>query len=114
MNNGYIRLKDILAQMDELDANGRPVKFQMKFVTYNRSSGLGGEIIEVVNASKCSTSRNGEVIFDTRPKRETPSGQRKDPAHSLNQTRNIYCENGRRMKIHIRLIIEFNNQKVVF
>jgi hypothetical protein len=38
----------------------------------------------------------------------------KNPNHWVNATRNIRLPNGQKRKVHIRLIIEFNHQKVVY
>ena len=40
--------------------------------------------------------------------------ERKNPHHFQNKTRNIRLPNGERRKIHIRFIIEFNGQKVIY
>jgi hypothetical protein len=38
----------------------------------------------------------------------------KDPHHWSNSTRNVLLPNGQKRKLHIRLIIEFNNKKVCY
>ena len=115
MNTSFIRLWEALEIMDSLDAHGRPQRFQVKFVTANRTTREGGEIIEVKDASKCPvTTRNGQEIF---PERKTGQMQEKitrNPNHWENSTRNIRLPNGQKRKLHIRLIIEFNNKKVCY
>lgn len=115
MKQQYIRLSDVLDQMDELDENSNPVRFQMKFVTANRKLDTGGEIIEIIDGKKCIGVRHGKIIFDKRVKPER-SGNilTKDPNHWANSTRNIMLPNGLIRKVHIRLIIEFNHKKVCF
>lgn len=113
MGNGFIRLSEVLDQMDRLDDSGRPKSFDMKFVTADRKRNTGGEIIEIRNGRKCVGKRNGKVIYDTR---ETVAEvrQSRSPNHWTNQTRNIILPNGAIRKVHIRLIIEFNGTKVCY
>jgi hypothetical protein len=109
-----IRLGEVLRQMDLFGNDGIPLSFQIKFVTANRNQHTGGEIIEIKEGRKCVGKKNGKIIFDKRV--VTPEIQKinKDPHHWINSTRNILLPNGQIRKIHIRLIIEFNGQKVCF
>jgi hypothetical protein len=114
MNSTYIQLSKALDLMDLLDDDGKPLKFHLKFVTADRIRRTGGEIIEIQSGKKCVSNRNGKTVFDTRQKvDENPSNSRQ-PNHWVNSTRNIILPNGGIRKVHIRLIIEFNNQKVFF
>ena len=116
MNHGYIRLSEVLTQMDQIGLDGKPIKFQIRFVTADSSLGTGGEIIEISNGRKCvGLNKQGSPVFNLRTK-YSPSDSRikKDPRHWINSTRNILLENGMIRKVHIRLIIEFNNQKVCY
>ena len=115
MNSTFIRLWDVLEIMDSMDGQGKPVRFQLKFVTANRSEKTGGEIIELKDACKCSVrTKKGKEIFAT--KKNLPAVERitKGPNHWVNSTRNILLPNGQKRKLHIRLIIEFNNKKVCY
>jgi len=116
MNHGYIRLCDVLNQMDQIGPDGKPSKFQIRFVTADRSLGIGGEIIELFNCCKCvGLNKQGSPVFDLRTKNSSSDSRiKKDPHHWINATRNILLENGKIRKVHIRLIIEFNNQKVCY
>ncbi len=116
MNNGYIRLGEVLTQMDQIGPDGKPSKFQIRFVTADRSLGTGGDIIEISNGRKCvGLNKVGSPVFDLRSKKpSTESRIKKDPHHWVNSTRNILLENGKIRKVHIRLIIEFNKQKVCY
>ncbi len=114
MINGYIQLTKVLQTMEELDGEGNPLRFQIRFVTANKSNKTGGEIIEVKDARKCIGNRNGEIVFDKRKKHADNSQISRNPNHFANSTRNIILANGAIRKVHIRLIIEFNNQKVFF
>ena len=116
MNGGYIRLGDVLNQMDQLSPDDKPPRFQIRFVTADRSLGTGGEIIELFNCCKCvGLNKQGTPVFDLRSKNASSGSKvKKDPRHWVNATRNILLENGKIRKVHIRLIIEFNNQKVCY
>jgi hypothetical protein len=115
MNSEFIRLWDVLEIMDSMDAHGKPVRFQVKYVTANRTTKEGGEIIELKDACKCSVrTKKGEEVFPV--KRHFQSDERisKDPRHWNNSTRNILLPNGQKRKLHIRLIIEFNHKRVCY
>jgi len=114
MNSNYIQLSAVLDLMNQLDDDGKPVKFQVKFVTADRIRCTGGEIIEIQSGRKCVGNRNGKTVFDTRQKADESSSISRQPNHWANSTRNILLANGAIRKVHIRLIIEFNNQKVFF
>jgi len=109
----YIRLIDVLSEIEKLDENELPVKVNMKFVTADRKRMTGGEIIELKGARKCVGKKNGKVIFDKR-KATVDLTTSRDPRHYLNSTRNMLLPNGRIRKVHIRLIIEFNGKTVCF
>ena len=112
----YIRLGQALDLMDQVDEHGKPVPFQIKFVTANRKLGKGGDIVELPVARKCIGKRQGKVIFDKREKMIGSSHDKisKNPRHWVNSTRNLLLPNGQIRKVHIRLIIEFNNLKVCY
>ena len=115
MNSNFIRLWDALEIMDSFDGQGKPVRFQLKFVTANRLERTGGEIIELKDAQKCSVrTTKGKEIFAA--KKNFPANEQvsKNPRHWVNSTRNILLPNGQKRKLHIRLIIEFNNKKVCY
>jgi len=116
MIKGYIRLSGVLDHMDRIGDDGKPCPFQMKFVKADRTRGTGGDILEIINGRKMvNKDKDGEPVFDFRPKSHpSEPGLKKDPRHWVNATRNILLENGEIRKVHIRLIIEFNNQKVCY
>ncbi|MFZ4523913.1 MAG: hypothetical protein ACOYNC_19585 [Bacteroidales bacterium] len=114
MISNYIQLSKALDLMDQLDDDGKPVKFQVKFVTANRKLKTGGEIIEIADGRKCVGKRRGEMVFDMRKSLQDPSCVSRPPNHTANSTRNILLPTGGIRKVHIRLIIEFNNQKIFF
>lgn len=106
----YILLKDALREIDRVDESKNPIPFACRFVTADRKRNTGGEIITVVNAVKCVGKKDGEIVFLGR---ET-AAPRRNPNHYENATRNIALQNGAIRKMHIRLIIEFNGQKVIY
>ena len=114
MISNYIQFSQVLVLMDQLDDDGKPIRFQVKFVTANRKLKTGGEIIEIIGGRKCVGKRGGDVVFDTRQSLPNHSTITRAPNHSSNSTRNILLPNGGMRKLHIRLIIEFNKQKVFF
>jgi len=115
MKSTFIRLWDVLEIMDSFDGQEKPVRFQLKFVTANRSEKTGGEIIELKDACKCSVRTiKGKEIFATKKLFPVDDRITKDPNHWVNSTRNILLPNGQKRKLHIRLIIEFNNKKVCY
>ena len=115
MNSTFIRLWDVLEIMDSIDEHGNPVRFQLKYVTANRSTKEGGEIIELKDACKCSVrTKQGKEIFSAKQNFPTNDRITKDPNHWVNSTRNCLLPNGQKRKLHIRLIIEFNNLKVCY
>jgi len=115
MNSTFIRLWDVLEIMDSMDAYGNPVRFQVRYVTANRITKEGGEIIELKDACKCSVkTRKGEEVFPEKRHFQAIEKVSKDPRHWSNSTRNILLPNGQKRKLHIRLIIEFNHKRVCY
>ena len=115
MNSEFIRLWAALEIMDSVDVEGRPIRFQVKYVTANRSTMEGGEIIELKDACKCSVrTGNGKEIFPQKKNPLEPEKLPKDPRHWVNSTRNILLPNGQKRKLHIRLLIEFNHKRVCY
>jgi len=115
MNTGLIRLWDVLEIMDSVDGHGKPVRFQLKYVTADRTKRTGGEIIELKDACKCLVrTKQGKEVFSVKQNFPTNDRVTKDPNHWVNSTRNCLLPNGQKRKLHIRLIIEFNNTKVCY
>jgi hypothetical protein len=101
-----IKLIDVLNLMDDFDVNGHPVPFSIKFFTKD------GEEIFIELGTKCVGKKNNKVVFDKKP---IKSKARINPNHFKNSTRNIYIPVSDQIrKCKIRLITEFNGQKVVY
>ena len=87
MNSTFIRLWDVLEIMDSMDGHDKPVRFQLKYVTANRSTKEGGEIIELKDACKCSVrTKQGKEIFAERKNFPVNDKVSKDPQHWSNST----------------------------
>ncbi len=115
MNPTLIRLWDVLDKMEAVDSQGNPVRFSLKFITANRRLNQGGEIIELKDARKCSVkTKQGKEIFPEKKNFPVNDKVSKAPNHWINSTRNILLPNGQKRKLHIRLILEFNNMKVCY
>ncbi len=103
-----ILYKQVIEEMDRVDNEGKPVRFSIKFVTADKNRKTGGEIISVSEAEKCVGKKNDTVIHST------PVSINKKPNHREHDTRNIYIpSSGQVRKVHTRLIIEFNGQKII-
>jgi hypothetical protein len=115
---GEIKLLDALNLMDDVDRNGQPLEFGLKYVKYSRQNGTGGDIKEVKRATKAERpGSKGSAKQKQRKAAAQASEQanRKDPQHKLNETKNIYDLDAKQVrKFNIRLLIEFNEQKVVY
>lgn len=128
-----IRFGQMLDMMDRFDSEGNPVPFSIVFVTANKQRQTGGElhiygkptpwikklrarIPDAVytdsNVIKCVGKRDGKTVIDARPKGSPKQG--KNPNHYKNSTRNIMIlSSGAIRKVHIRLILYFNEKKVI-
>lgn len=89
-----IGLTDALNIMDEKDLKGVPIPFEIKFVTYDKAKKKGGEIIHLTNAVRCGQKHN--------MKENSTIG-----VTQLNNTHHPYA-------VHIRLILEFNGNKIFY
>lgn len=99
-----ITLKEVLDWMD----TGAP--FSIAFVTSDDKRKLGGEWIEIKQASKYVpfTRAEQERLDKAQPRVRTF----KNPNHYENSTRNIELKNKDIRKVHIRLIRRFNGKIV--
>ncbi|WP_421811748.1 hypothetical protein [Flagellimonas sp.] len=117
MSKDTIYLNEVLEQMKAFDDKGRAVPFSIKARTLNRNSRTGGKLLEYEKVKLVMPEENPNVdsVESLRTKRKSMSGIRRNPAHFENKTRNIkVLPSGDIKKIHIRYIIEFNGQKVIY
>lgn len=102
-----IHLKDALCEMNE------PKPFSISFVTCDVNRKSGGEIIKFENVIlSINESRSSGLGFNSPDPALTSFS--KDPNHYEHATRNLLLKNGMRKKFHIRLLLEFNGQKVFY
>ena len=102
-----LHLKDALIEMK----NGDP--FSISFVTLDQARKVGGEIISIEKCMLASLNDElrKEIGFTVT---ENKTDFKKKPKHYENATRNILMENGHIKKVHIRLILQFNDNKVFY
>jgi hypothetical protein len=102
-----IHLKDALDQMK----GEKP--FSISFVTCDLNRTTGGDVVKLENvllsfkpfaAAKAGFQMPEPAITDFSKK----------PRHYEHATRNVLLQNGMRRKFHIRLLLEFNGQKVFY
>ncbi|UZR95937.1 hypothetical protein [Chondrinema litorale] len=102
-----ITLKKVLKEMERVDEKKRPVPFSICFVTADRIRKTGGKVIELPQVTLTKYDKDLP-----RYARNSP-GKRK-ANHWHNATRNILLPNGQIRKLHIRLIVRFNQQTVIY
>lgn len=122
----------MISEMDRLDENQRPVPFSLVFATADRRRRTGGQVhlvgaptpflkdlarkipestVTESQARKFTAIRGGKEVVDKRPR---PASTPKDPRHRKNNTRNIQViSSGEIRKVHTRLILYFNEKKVI-
>lgn len=106
-----IHLGDALGLM--VDENKNPVPFSVTYVTCDIERKKGGDIIKL---EKCMLSKKN-VDYEKSGFQDPDApvtGFTKNPNHYGHATRNVVLPNGHVKKIHIRLILEFNGQKVFY
>lgn len=98
-----IKLIDALNLMDAVDTSDQPIPFSIRYMT------VDGEEVYIEKGIKCIGKKGGQVTF------AKPIRSKKKPNHFKNATRNIYIpQSGQIRKCKIRLITQFNGQKVVY
>lgn len=110
-----ISLVDALKIIEQKNAEGFPVPFDISYRTLNRNSKTGGRLVTYLGATILTSlpkqrKSNEKILLDL----QTAPKFRKDPDHFKNRTRNIHKPNGEIAKVHIRLIVAINNKKVVY
>lgn len=101
-------LSEALQEMEQTDRHGRPVPFDLTVVTANRGKKTGGELLELKGCTLARLDPRTPAIV----KQAATPGAKKTPRHYQNATRNLLLPNGEVRKVHIRLIILFNQQPV--
>ncbi|MDO5509552.1 MAG: hypothetical protein Q4F57_02540 [Weeksellaceae bacterium] len=96
----FIYLSEALAEMRRMDAQKKPVPFNLKIREFNRQNKSAGRVKEY----------KGATLMRKGKKRKTFT----DPRHWENRTRNIKLPDGSIKKIHIIFIDSLNGKKIVF
>lgn len=105
-----IQLSEALRKMERVDHKGNPTIFSVTVVTADVLKKTGGEIRTYTN---CILAKYAKHV--PRALRGAPTGDAKNPDHWKNSTRNILLlDTNEIRKIHIRLIIAFDNQTVIY
>lgn len=94
-----------------MDSTAEP--FSIVFSTADRTRKTGGELVRLEGAVQTGAPEKlKRPLGPTAPATAGPAGTHK-PAHRAHQTRNVtLLSSGHTRKLHIRLIVEFNGQKV--
>ena len=113
MENG-ISLKNAVAIIDRVDASGNAIPFYLTFRTYQKFSKTGGKLLEYNQVKKLRSKKtipsNASLLVAV----QTPVATKRNPNHYANRTRNLELQNGDKKKIHIRLIMSINGQKIYY
>lgn len=115
--NETIYLNEVLQIMRTPSSEGRAVKFDISYRTFNKNSKTGGKLKYHVDAKLVMKEKPSEkAAFYALLKKPSRKKEvfRKNPNHFSNKTRNIRLENGDITKIHIKYIITFNGKKVIY
>lgn len=103
----------IIHLSEVLDEMKKPKPFSLAFVTCDLERKTGGEIVRLENCVLYRKNQNFSGLGFSEP--EPPvTDFSKNPDHYGNATRNIVLPNGHVKKVHIRLLLEFNGQKVFY
>ncbi len=116
-----ISLQEALTEIDNSAQTNIP--FAISFVTCDRTQKTGGDVKHFAQAVKAVKAAKPEGVIPSpgTPKNELPNSvnesvknsAKKNPNHWKNSTRNIRPIDSEKLtKLHIRLITEFNSQRI--
>ncbi len=100
-------LSEVLKEMAE------PNPFSITFVTCDIKRKTGGDIIKLENVILSFQDHRAEELGFERPAMPVTEFSKK-ANHYDHASRNVLLKNGLRKKFHIRLLLEFNGQKVFY
>lgn len=109
-----IYLKEVIAQMEQLDSLGKRISFDLEVRTFNAHNKFGGGYRAYTNAKLLVGEKLKGKQFISESHFYRKYRVRKNPSHFDNYTRNIELENGMILKIKLRYIIKFNNKQVIY
>ncbi len=105
--SGVITLSEVL-RIYESGAS-----FSITVVTADRKKGTGGELRHYPTAQRCRLQEMPANLLKRNGFTSTATDKR-SPNHWENKTRNLYIPaTGEIRKIHIKLIVAFNNKRVL-
>lgn len=102
-----IHLKEVLEEMGE----GKP--FSITYVTCDVTRNTGGDIMSLENVI-LSFKQNGVEKFGFETPAPNVTEHTKRANHYVHASRNVLLQNGMRRKFHLRLLLQFNGQKVFY
>jgi hypothetical protein len=106
-----LQLTQVLEQMEKTDKGGNPLPFTVTFVTANTQTEEGGDLVTLKGAVLAQKIK-GLPTYAKRAIQQEDEAI-KNPKHWENGTRNLW-HNERYVKVHIRLITQFNGTKVIY
>lgn len=92
-------------------AEGKP--FSITYVTCDVNRKTGGDIMKLENVI-LSFQQKGAEKFGFEDPEPNVTDYSKRANHYEHASRNVLLQNGMRRKFHIRLLLEFNGQKVFY
>lgn len=109
-----IQLKEVLATMDLVNEEKKPIPFAITFYTADEERDTGGEKIEVKQQIATKVRKFALPDAEHVNKLGEPA-KSKSPMHSFHSTRNINIPGyDHPVKLHIRLITHFNGKRVIW
>lgn len=107
--NGQITMAEALEEMAHTDKYGRMKPFSITYISFNKRTGKGGQVISYPNCYLKVLNNTGSKTIRNKKRIEA-----RQPNHWKNSTRNIEpIGSGEIRKFHIWLMIEFNGKEVV-
>jgi hypothetical protein len=106
---GSLTVRDACEQMTRKDRHKRPIPFSIAFVTWNKETGQGGELVYFEHATLSQTNGMASRNY---PNQEVKK-KSKQPNHWMNSTRNILpLASNEPKKLHIWLMLMFDGMEV--
>lgn len=110
----HIFLRQVLAEIKKVDANGEAIPFSIEFRTYNRNNKMGGILKKHEGAKLLIAKKLKGKTFNPMDHTFREQRLRKNPNHFENRTRNIELKSGHIRKVNILFITKFNDQEVIY
>jgi hypothetical protein len=99
--------------MNQTSPDNKPAEFSVKFVSYNKTTGKGGRMIELQRATLSRVRASGTTKTKTTGTGKQ-AAQLKAPNHEANGTVNfLNLSNNNIVKAHWKLIVRFNGERVI-